>query len=64
MQEERAEQRTWYRGAVTGYLTQAEYVEALAHWRDPTKKVVRTIPLAGTWPPWRAAAPVRTAPHA
>ena len=30
MAEEQAEQRTLYRGAVNGYLTQAEYARALA----------------------------------
>jgi hypothetical protein len=32
MAEERAEQRTWYHGAVTGWLTQAEYAAAMAQY--------------------------------
>jgi hypothetical protein len=41
MAEEQAEPRTWYRGAVTGWLTPAEYMSSLAlHERTGERVVV------------------------
>jgi hypothetical protein len=38
-QEQRGGERAWYHGAVTGYLTQAEYAVALAQYEKTGEPV-------------------------